>query len=392
MPQKKYRILNTQLSIPSHDFFSYFQRIRNNISAKTRLLEQIILYDRVFIATKNFLIVPLLVEWAGINNLLQLLRKNVIGFTRPRSFIGYDGKHQSIELLELFWPGKTLLFEEDWIKIADSANIKEASFAVIKKTLKNHRESDLHELYSLVMRNTKQVEFKSVAANISEETRKDFLDGEIRKKLLIKAPDLSSAADIGEDQIKIGFDNDIFDPTKSREIDKALAIGFSNFDFFLGGAIPDADIYTDNISKVILEAKLRRNLKPHLISEGLSDLLSNREIPDFTQLVESGKLSFNNVFDVLGLTDTLKFRNWLHSLEISSSSEVLKDYVNKLENHYNEKKIGQKIVRFLLTVTLGLINQPTGLIGSFVDSFIVDELLKKWHPKLFLDKFRSTFE
>lgn len=389
MARNRHRILNTELSIASHQAGANYPRLVTNFEAKGRLIEQILLYDRVYLVTKNFLVIPLLVEWAGIDNVLRLLRENRIGFTRPTGFIGYDGKYKSIEYF-IFTPKLEGDFDKDWLKIADTSDIKSSVWTILKKTLGNHKETILAELESLVVANAKEIQYPKIAERIHTETEADFLDQEIRRKLLIKAQDIRTACDIGYNQIKIGFDEGPFDPKNSREIDKAFAVGLTNFDFITAKAIGDVDIHTDNISQLILEAKLRRYLKPMLIHNGLRSLLQYRGIPDFKTLVERGQLNFNNVFELIGLTHHVRFVRWLHNMKLDSPEDILSDYIDRLEDLYTKENLRIKTIRFLVTAGLGAIAPGAGLVVGAVDSFIVDRLLRGWHPKLFLDKIRST--
>jgi hypothetical protein len=354
-------------------------------------MEQLLLYDRVFLSTKNFLVVPLLVEWAGMNNLLRLLRDNRIGFTRPTGFIGYDGLHKTMEFF-IFTPRFSGDFDKDWLKIADAADLETSVRAIINKGLSNHPENTREELAGLVLRNAKQVDDPRIGQRIHDETEADFLDEEIRRKLLINAKDLKNACDIAANQMKIGLDQGPFDPEQSREIDKALAIGFTNYDLIIGEAIGDVDIYTDNISRLILEAKLRRNLKSELLKEGLLSLLHVRQIPDFRTLVERNLLDFNRLLELLGSIHHVRFVGWLHNLKLESPDEVLREYVSRLEEQYSKNDVKTKGLRLLATGALSLLSLPAGALAAGVDSFLVDRLLKGWHPTLFLDKLRSTIE
>lgn len=390
MGKKKYRILNTELSIAAHRVGSEYPRLKHDVVAKSRLMEQILLYDRVHLVTKNFLVIPLLVEWAGIENLVRLLRNDRIGFTRPTGFVGYDGKYKSIEYY-IFTPKLEGDFNKDWLKLVDTADIKSSVWTILKKTLGDQRESALAELESLIVANAKEVRYPKIAERIHNETEADFLDNEIRKRLLIKAKDIKSACDIGYNQIKIGFDEGFFDPENSREIEKAFAIGLTNFDFMIAKAIGDVDMHTDNISQLILEAKLRRCLKPKLMHNGFQSLLHHRKIPDFRTLVERNLFNFNNIFELIGSTEHIRFVHWLHNLRLDSAEDILCDYMDRLENVYSRDNLTTRTIRFLVTTGLGAIIPLAGIVAG-AGSFILEELSKGWHPKLFLDKIRSTVQ
>lgn len=389
MSRKKHRILNTELSIRADKARTQYPAVRDDVAARSRLLEQVLLYDRVHLVTRNFLIVPLLVEWAGMQNVLRLLRDHRLGFTRPKGFIEYDGKHKGVEYF-IFLPRFTGDFDKDWLKIADTADIPKAVRTVLIKTLSNHQDETLSELESLVIKNAKPVDYPKIGEAIHEETEADFLDEEIRDKLMIQSKDIASACDIAPNQMKIGFDDGVFDPRRSREIDKALAIGLTNFDLITAKAVGDVDIHTDNISQLILEAKLRRDLKSKLIDEGFRTLLRFRRIPDFPNLVETGQLHFDNIFDLMGTAEHLRFVGWLHDLEMTSADDALRDYIDKLEKRSGINSLKFKTVRFLATAGLGILVPAASVLASAIDSFIVGSILKGWHPKLFLDKLRST--
>ena len=392
MKRNKFRILSTELEIASWKHVHEYNKLKDNVRAKARLVEQLILYDRVYIATRNFLVIPLLVDWFGLDTLLKLLYRDVLGFVRTKGFLAYDGKYKSIEWLEVQFPvlaGK-LLDDGNWLRVADSRDTKSAVSAVLKGAFRNLKDSDGALIYEKVVSNTKEISNINLGTKIAAETERDLENEELRRALKINVDKVSEAGlDLGENQLKIGIEENEFDPIRATETEKILAVAFSNYDLILGRLLGDVDIHTDILARNVLKAKMSSVSRSDLKAAALDKLVQLRNIPDFVALVEKDSTLCAKLIDLANVQETLKFRVWLHSLDLDAEDAALKDYLAKLEKHYDGPPIGVKAARFLVTAGLGLV-PGLSIPVSPVDSFVLDELLKQWHPKLFLDKLRSV--
>src|SRR3972149_1985481 len=99
----KHKILNTGLNIRKYLAGSDYQRYKSNIISKATLCKQLLLYDKVYLYSGNFIIIRLLAEWFGFDALYRLIRNGHLGFLRQKGFLAFDPKYKTITAFIVKW-------------------------------------------------------------------------------------------------------------------------------------------------------------------------------------------------------------------------------------------------------------------------------------------------
>lgn len=136
--------------------------------------------------------------------------------------------------------------------------------------------------------------------------------------------------------------------------------------------------------KAILSQKLSPVLttfEPHLSADIFKTILSDKRIPDLGLLYSQNLLSINDILEIRNSFHGRKFRDWFYSTEydISMVREAL------LARESDLRSRAAKIVRWIVPNTIGLFDPIAGITASLIEGFIVDKIIKGWHPLLFLD-------
>ena len=66
-------------------------QFRSDTSRKGHLASQLLLYDRVVIPTKDLGVIPILIEWIGLEKFREALEADTLRFARTPSLLGYAG-------------------------------------------------------------------------------------------------------------------------------------------------------------------------------------------------------------------------------------------------------------------------------------------------------------
>jgi len=168
--------------------------------------------------------------------------------------------------------------------------------------------------------------------------------------------------------------NDIYNLIRLSKLNKTL-IYSSNFN--INNMSIDAGV------KNILEAKLPPSMKEknsiNLFNDVFSKILQKKEIPDLSELYIKNIITLADYLEIIETLNAIKFRKWIND----------KDYdPAKLESDLLSSKISNKyidLIRWFIPNAIGIVSPILGVTSSFADSFIVDKLMKGWHPNLFLD-------
>lgn len=138
--------------------------------------------------------------------------------------------------------------------------------------------------------------------------------------------------------------------------------------------------YASNILQQKLSPILRNIVNP---SELFNEISSEKGIPDLASLVVAGTIKFEHIIELRNSIDGKKFRQWYK--EKGWNKELVCQELMK----FNSSIASNSLVKFLRWIYPNLIGLATcGLVGvsvSAFDSYLLDKLLKGWHPNFFLD-------
>ena len=157
----------------------------------------------------------------------------------------------------------------------------------------------------------------------------------------------------------------------------------------------DADsIIIDNWAKKFIQAKLSPVMEKHAsytTSEIFKNtILSNKGIPDLNSLFMNKIINIEDIIRFRQDTDGMLFRKWLSEIDYNPQ-QILETLLNKKPPNTIGKVANH--LRFIYPKVIGLIDPLSGFIASCIDSYIVQKIIKGWHPSLFLDdKFKFTID
>ena len=157
-----------------------------------------------------------------------------------------------------------------------------------------------------------------------------------------------------------------------------------NKNLIISGLLDISSMNTDSSVRELLNLKCSSFIRKPFTDgvHSFQSITKKKEIPDL------GKLYQNNAIDlskILKLRDSFQgklFRYWTAS-ENFDESEMQKEIMNTCENVLG--KYLSNSLRFVGTQVLGVIDPVLGFISSSADSFVIDKILKGWHPNFFLD-------
>lgn len=118
------------------------------------------------------------------------------------------------------------------------------------------------------------------------------------------------------------------------------------------------------------------------------------DVPDFGYLLQSGRLSFEDIVQYRTNADGIRFRNWLNSVDVVEPRDVVEEYIRA--NLGKPEKVVVKALK--VAVYAGLSMLVSGLnpilskgietTASVFDAFLLDKIRNNWKPRMFLDELR----
>lgn len=142
---------------------------------------------------------------------------------------------------------------------------------------------------------------------------------------------------------------------------------------------------------------LGRALDPEAKERQFRRIVSLAGFPDFGPAVAERQVNIDRLLEIRESTECIEFRAWLSTLDSASDDDV-KERVSSLRAKLgNAIQTGEgKAVRLLATTGIGLIpgvGLIAGAAAAAVDSFLLEKVLPKSGPIVFLSKlYPSVFE
>ncbi|WP_346879909.1 hypothetical protein [Clostridium sp. UBA3061] len=140
-------------------------------------------------------------------------------------------------------------------------------------------------------------------------------------------------------------------------------------------------IYHDDIVRNIAEMRVNRY---YSTNDGFHKLIYVNDIPDIHKLFLEGNLTIE---DIIKLKETRKyksFQNWFFNR--NNNDDIVKSFITEITRKSKLDSIPVKAVRFMSTTVIGAVNPVAGVIEGLADTFGID-LLKGVTPNMFFDDF-----
>lgn len=147
------------------------------------------------------------------------------------------------------------------------------------------------------------------------------------------------------------------------------------------------------------------------VYNGFEDVIKTESLPNIRQLLFAGKISPTDILKLRQNKVSIEFRKWLEDNTRGDSLPIVKQYIEDITNHKGILEHGAG--KFIKTITmygvgaavggavagihgvaagvsLSKLLEPASDLGlSFIDAYLLDGLLKGWHPKMFIDKYEN---
>jgi hypothetical protein len=373
---RKYLVKDVQLS---REEISQFENTHNlNVAS---IFEQILLFDKISLKVYGENIpIAVLINNLGIKNFERLLEEDVFEFVLWTPVVTY---------LSSDIPGVMPL---------QSGNLNSPAHSVPSESIK--------------------MGFEWMKNQPDRKIRRE-LQRKIEKKYIIPSPDIPhNSANI----VMQAYSSDKlaeFGMPKTKEIEKLVEseraklcgyaddilettilsqLNYSSFDNYKNYALT-------NISLV----KIKDAFK---IKENFNQILKTENIPDLKSLILNKHINFDSLIKLREKRIAKDFRSWLNNLSQSSDSEyVIKEYIDAIterkgffETH--KGKFVKTVSMYGVGVGVGTLvgGIPGTILGGpaakmlepaldlgldFLDTYILDGLLKGWSPKIFIEELNS---
>jgi hypothetical protein len=180
-------------------------------------------------------------------------------------------------------------------------------------------------------------------------------------------------------------------------VELVLRIAEINLEILMAEIYGQCDIGTSDGAERILEHKLTRaGIQPSTESKFLS-LIELTGTPDVRVAVSSGLVELSDILSLRNKRASREFRKWLRNANPHDARELERMYIKSLGKSSVYDSLPARLLRFIITTTVGILNPIAGPASSVVDSFFVEKWLEGYSPKLFLDELgklpaeRNTF-
>lgn len=362
-----------------------------NPSNRAHLANQLLLYERIVIPTKDFGIVPILISWFGLKGFERVLRAEAINFLHRPDLLGYAGNGGGISGF-VVQPTQEKPF--DWWQEALFGDILKATEIQLQfmcpfidgkqraKLLKlvNERSYSLKYDNDFFMKHIVHETYTDIIRTPELSTLISSLSGNPRQINLLRVPGVEP------NQLKVSdTDND----NLTAPVEVVLRVAEINMTLVMGMQLDRADVFIPRGSEKILKGKLARaNINSAAIDNFLS-LLDLENVPDPGAGVKAGDLSFDKIWRIRQSSDSIRFRKWLKIADVGNARDLEKMYVSSLGHKSFYEKFPTKIIKFAITKAADVLLPGSGTILEVADSFFVEKWLQGYSPKLFLDQLRK---
>ena len=365
---------------------SLFQTNPNN---RAHLASQLLLYDKIIIPTKDFGIVPILINWLGLRTFIKALESDTFSFLHRKALLGYAGNGNGIsgfgiygsEAKKMSWWQDAMFGEIDVAVEQQLKNMcpfisRQERVCIVEKIISKSREVDydndffmrniVHETYTDIMKNTSLSLLLFVMQNSKHEPDKI---------------DLTRLEGVGPNQMRVlGLDR-IRDP-----VDLVLRVAEINMEIYMSTLSDDADLSTSDGAELLLKDKLIRAGVGSNYLDGFLSLLELNNIPDIGKATANDSISLLDIWKLRERRISKNFRKWLRKATNKDAREIEKLYVESLRNRALVDSLPLRAIRFAITSTASAAFPAIGLPVAVIDSFFVNKWLSGYSPRLFLDE------
>jgi len=358
---------------------------------RSHLANQLLLYESIIIPTKDFGILPILISWLGLGLATHLLKSRAIEFLHLPSMLSYVGNGVGISAF-LIKPSDSRSFE--WWQTAMFGEAPEAIEIQLRIMCPFIARKARERLVSLVFERTHILQYGNdeFMRAIVHETYTDIMQdqhlsayamalaGSPAKLRLQKLPNVDSKTMI------VPTHGPIDNPAQL-----VLRIAETNMSLFAATKVGDTDVLTPIGGDRLLRSKVIRCGASPTAADGLSQILDLVELPDPGVAVTSGEVSVHDIVKIRRGRHSRSFRKWLRTADSTDPRDLERMYVAALGKKSFYESLPTRVLRFAITNAFGLLGFSAGLALSGADSFLVEQWLRGYSPKLFIDQLSRLY-
>jgi hypothetical protein len=365
---------------------------QTNAQNRENLANQLLIYDEIIIPTKDFGIIPILINWFGLETFRRALEENAFSFLHTNSLLAYGGNGIGLSgyIIEVIEDGgKPFLWWQDTM-------FRESSIAVeqqIKNMCPLISKIERENIILQILERTKEVEYENnfFMKNIVHETYYNDIEGSKELSLFVNNDILKGEnGTVYLERLPIINSNEMKVLNQQgkveNSIDLILRIAEINIELYMASLCDGADLFTSDGAEILLNNKLlRAGIDKNSLDSFLS-LSEFRNIPNIGRIVASGDFSLNSLWKIRQTKKSREFRKWFNSLDARNPDDIKKLYVDALERKSWVESLPLKLLRFIITSVVGTIEPVSGFAISTADNFFLNQWTKGYSPKLFLDE------
>lgn len=359
--------------------------LRQNQAYLAHLLNQLLLHDTVILPTHDFGVLWALLDWFGVDRLLEMFDSGAIRLLHKKGLLVYAGGGASVSTV-LVQPAKGRRFQ--WWQEALFGGAPESACLQLEHYAPILSISQKTNLLTSIERATitPKYDVKDFVKEVVDETFADIVgDSTLRVLATGLSPgaaniDLRNLPQVAGSEAR--FSSEAFNDT----VDLVLHVAETNFDFFLADKLNIPAVVTGDDGQKLVRAKLHRCKVPEATSQGFQAVLDLESIPDLGVAVVEGVISIEDLWQLRQSSEGAGFRRWVTHSAPRESREMERSYIESLKDRNLFDRAPLKAIRFVATTGAGLVGLVPGLVASALDSFCLSNWRSRCAPRMFLEK------
>jgi hypothetical protein len=352
------------------------------------LAQQLLLYERVFIPTNDFGIVPALVRWLGAGLLEEMLSSGALGFLRRRQFLGYVGGGHGIKDFSI-GPREPDYSDFNWMQTTMFRESPLSLDAQLANQCKQLSTSERSRLLTSILRVTQEVTYEhDFFVERVENDAYQFIQRspDLIKFVLLKQGvrnlDLRRMGKIGGDQLRVSTRRPIDDG-----IDLVLRIAEFNLELVMASLVGNAQLSASPDAPSILKDKFQQAGAPAEQANALVKFAEVTNLPDLKAAVAEKAVTFQQFWELRQHREAEQFRKWVHLKLSADEGSLVRELISSLRSQPALSSMKAKVLRFAVTNAVGpLLGGLVNLGMNIADSFFVERWTAGYSPRFLLDR------
>lgn len=176
-----------------------------------------------------------------------------------------------------------------------------------------------------------------------------------------------------------------------------MDVGRSNNILYMASSANCNEIFGDDFTNKLIKhrlSKLTKTIEKNI--EDFQTVLQFENIPDFGEMLDSRKITFEKLIKFRESKNTIKFREWLSKVDGDTQIEVIREYSRSVFEKVSETK-NFKALKIVLYTGIGLglapldlmVGAVAGLGLNLFDTYLLNKLINKWNPKVFIAELKK---